>query len=216
MALNMFVVMVSDGHSIVDACNLAGRCTGFNPDVVYRWARAVFRDFLGAVSNIDDVDDQSLETELVSSKGRHPKWESLINDEGFVLEATAYVREHGYVKEAPNLTLADFVQWLKDKLCVEVCTEIARQWLLKMGFSYQQFSKGVYFDGHERADVVLHRSQYLASLDDRMLVSPLQYPLPASNIPAVIRVYHDESTFHANSDQSYYWSDGSNKALKQT
>ena len=125
--INMFAVMVSDGHSIVDACNLAGRCTGFNPDVVRRWARAVFCDFLGAVSNIDYVDDQSLETELVSSKGRHPKWESLINDEGFVLEATAYVREHGYVKGAPNLTLADFVQWLKDKLCVEVCTEIARQ-----------------------------------------------------------------------------------------
>jgi hypothetical protein len=28
-------------------------------------------------------------------------------------------------------------------------------------------------------------------------------------------VFHDESTFHANADQSFHWSDGSNQALKQ-
>ena len=37
-------------------------------------------------------------------------------------------------------------------------------WLHDMGFSYKQFSKGVYFDGHEREDVVEERKAYLAEL----------------------------------------------------
>ena len=31
----------------------------------------------------------------------------------------------------------------------------------------------------------------------------------------VIRVFHDESTFYANADQSFHWTDGSKQALKQ-
>jgi hypothetical protein len=34
-----------------------------------------------------------------------------------------------------------------------------------LGFSYQQFSKGVYFDGHESEDVVEDRKAYLAELE---------------------------------------------------
>ena len=31
----------------------------------------------------------------------------------------------------------------------------------------------------------------------------------------IIRVFHDESTLYANSDQSFHWTDGSRQALKQ-
>ena len=31
----------------------------------------------------------------------------------------------------------------------------------------------------------------------------------------IIRVYHDESTYYANADQSFYWTDGSRQILKQ-
>lgn len=66
-AMNIFSISVSEGGRIMDACNLAAKYTGFNPAVVRRWAESVFRDFFGAVSNIDDVDDETLEAELISS-----------------------------------------------------------------------------------------------------------------------------------------------------
>lgn len=31
----------------------------------------------------------------------------------------------------------------------------------------------------------------------------------------VIKIFHDESTFHSNADQTFHWSDGTAQALKQ-
>lgn len=141
-----------------------------------------------------------------------------MHDESFKLEATNFARENGYTKGAPNLTLADFVLWVVEKWEVKVCEETARVWLHDMGFSYRQFSKGIYFDGHEREDVVQHRKDYLAiltSLHHRMLCTPPSQLPPTSTPPPIIQIFHDESTFHANADQSYHWSDGSNQTLKQ-
>jgi hypothetical protein len=98
----------------------------FNAEVVRRWAKAIFRDFLFTTVNIDNVSDEVLESELSSSRGKHPKWISLIHDENFQLQAAEYVREHGYVKGAPYLTLADFVHWVNEEWGVEVCRETAR------------------------------------------------------------------------------------------
>ena len=219
MALNIFSVAVSEGHGILSACEMAGKCTSFTPRVIRQWAQAVYRDFFAETSNIDDITDDRLESELSSNRGKHPKWISLMHDEDFRLEATQYVRENGYVKGAPNLTLAEFARWVAEKWDTQVCEETARLWLHDMGFTYRQFSKGVYFDGHERDDVTQHRKTYLhtlASLDSRMITSPSQLvQTPSSVLPPIIRIFHDESTFHANADQSYHWSDGSNNALKQ-
>lgn len=80
---------------------------------------------------------------------------------------------------------------------MKVCEETARVWLHDMGFSYRQFSKGIYFDGHEQEDVVQHRKDYLAiltSLHHRMLCTPpSQLPPPTSTPPPIIRIFHDES-----------------------
>ena len=34
----------------------------------------------------------------------------------------------------------------------------ARRWLANLGFEWKRFAKGVYIDGHERADVVAYRT----------------------------------------------------------
>ena len=177
MALNVFSVAMSEGSGILEACDLASKYSFFSAKTIRSWAEALFLHFFGSISNIDDVDDKVLEDELASSRGRHPKWDSLLHDEEFKLKATEYMREHGYVKGAPNLTLADFVRWVSEVWDVKICMETARVWLHSMGFTYRQFSKGIYFDGHEREDVVDDRSKYLsrmASLEDRMITSPDQ------------------------------------------
>ena len=111
------------------------------------------------------------------------------------------------MKGAPNLTLAYiFLHWVNEKSHVQICQETARLWLHKMSFSYRQFRKGIYFDGHEHEDVEKHRNEYLAtiaSLQDRVMTSPSQYPA----VPPIISAFHDESTFYASADQSYHWSE---------
>ena len=68
------------------------------------------------------------------------------------------------MKGQPNLTALYSALWIKKECKVEIRKATARLWLNKLGFSYQVFSKGVYFDGHERADVIEHRSKYLETL----------------------------------------------------
>lgn len=120
------------------------------------------------------------------------------------------------MKGKPNLTLQQLVTWLKQEHSIDICTSTASVWLHDMGFSHKQFSKGVYFDGHEREDVVEDRKTYLAAIASyghRMWTSHSPAPNPACK--PVIRVFHDESTFYSNADQIFHWTDGSKQVLKQ-
>ena len=50
----------------------------------------------------------------------------------------------------------------------------------------------------------------MASVEGRIIT---EYPSTSpSALPPIIRVFHDEPTFHA---KSFHWSDSSNQALKQ-
>lgn len=167
------------------------------------------------LSCIENVTDEDLEEELSSSRGKHAKVVSLLEDRGFHLSAQQFMREHGYVKGKPNLTLSQFTAWVKEECGVEVCEETARRWLHEMGFTYRQFPKGVYFDGHEREDVVEDRKAYLNTLYT-LSVRILTRTTPALDPSSpLIRVFHDESTFHSNADQTFHGSDGTKQALKQ-
>ena len=215
-ALQIFSGCVCRGTGLLEACDVAAACTTFSARTIRRWATDLFGGYFSFLSTIDDVTDERLELELVSGRGKHPKWESLMADENFRKEAREYVLENGYVKGKPNMTLLEFVSWLKEHKKVEVCTSTASLWLHDMGFTHKQFSKGVYFDGHERDDVIKDRKVYLetlASYSHTMWSSHSPAPNPACR--PIIRVYHDESTFYANADQSFHWTDGSKQVLKQ-
>ena len=54
-----------EGSGIVEARAVAAKFTGFNAEVVRRWAECVFRDFLFMAANIDD---EVLEAELESDR----------------------------------------------------------------------------------------------------------------------------------------------------
>jgi hypothetical protein len=41
----------------------------------------------------------------------------------------------------------------------------AHQWLHTLGFTYERHRKGMYYDGHERSDVICHRSELLVQLE---------------------------------------------------
>ncbi len=81
---------------------------------------SVFGDFFATVSCLEDVDDDDLDRVLSSQRGCYSKFTSLINDEHFRKKATKYVRENGYKKGEPNLTLLKFCEWVKESQHVKI------------------------------------------------------------------------------------------------
>ena len=79
--------------------------------------------------------------------------------------------------------------------------------------------KGVYFDGHERDDVVKERGIFLQEMAKIGFVHPDHAPTPKSartfptdvSLPSTeargktVVFFHDESIFNANEDQHYQW-----------
>ena len=78
--------------------------------------------------------------------------------------------------------------------------------------------KGVYFDGHEREDVIAYRKDLLDKLSafDETTITP-SHPSPstADGEKKHIRIVHDESTFFSNADQTRFWNDGESQVLRQ-
>ena len=76
----------------------------------------------------------------------------------------------------------------------------------------------MYFDGHEWKDVIEDREKYLnilAELDKITICKSNPNPLLVNGQKPLIRVVHDEITFYANCDQSYFWADAHTSVIKQ-
>ena len=90
----------------------------------------------------------------------------------------------------------------------------ARRWLKKLGIVHGRYTKGVYFDGHEREDVVRYRNEVFLPLwrqhqrrfvtfeEDGSWKPPLG--LLEGEKPLVF-ITHDESTFNANDGKRQGW-----------
>lgn len=80
--------------------------------------------------------------------------------------------------------------------------------------------KGMYFDGHEREDVIESRSIFLTE----MATLEQQHPPPPAinNIPSpppssgkiLVTIVHDETAFNANDDQRFMWADDDMQVLR--
>lgn len=205
----MGTAMMSWGQGICKSAELAADVMGYSPQVTRGWAFDYFTSFADMFRvTPENVTDEDIEAQLSSSRGRgsrHPN--SLIFDEQFQLDARCFVRKNACKKGEPNLTAATFRDWIYTTYNEKICTETARRWLHDLGFGQLHHQKGVYFDGHDKADVVEHRQQFLAQLADldRKTITP-DGPAPelTEDERPIIRVVHDESTYYANCDQSYF------------
>ena len=69
------------------------------------------------------------------------------------------------VKGEPILTTAAFVSWIDDNSDYQVSLETGR-WLHELGYSRVHHQKGVYFDGHDKEDVVKERKVFLEKMNE--------------------------------------------------
>lgn len=97
-----------------------------------------------------------------------------------------------------------------------ICLNTAHRWLHCLGFRARKYSKGLYFDGHERPDVVAYRHKYLETmktLQERsrtysgndLEISTAPDPLLLQGHKETILLFHDESTVHANERPKRAW-----------
>ncbi len=162
---------------------------------------------------------------LDNKQGRYQWRGQLWSSEELNKKATSYIRENCNVKGQPNLTSDSFCSWVNECLlpnssCLEpgfprkVSVETARQWLHHLGFEVLSATKGAYFDGHERDDVVKAREDFMKEMIRVGFLHPDQAPTPKAQLsfPTDLPLASSEARdklvviFHdANDDETLQW-----------
>ena len=206
------------GCSILEAANKAAECTGYNAESVRKWALSFFSS--SCSMSKDDITDEFITDELSSDRGHHDIRYSnlLLHNEEFQLAARTYVRSNSCIKGEPNLTSHMFANWIDSNYGIHISDSTALRRLNKLGFSQLRHQKGIFFDSHDRDDVVAYRNEFLAKLDEldkKSLTYDGTIPQLEEGEKPLIRVVHDESTYFANSHQTFFWGDDETSVLRQ-
>ena len=103
-------------------------------------------------------------------QGKYQKTKSLIDDEDVKSACLSFLRS----LPAEQRTAVTFERWINSELKGQVGIEYdlsvskrtAHNWLVKLGFQYQEHRQGsAYVDGHERPDVVAHRNRFVDEMN---------------------------------------------------
>ena len=125
--------------------------------------------------------------------------------------------------------LSNEVNGLFQKITIapdNISVRTSERWMEYLGFQPTKATKGRFTDGHERADVVLYRSQFLEEfllLESRMTaykgenLEIEEEPEIKKNGKEIVLMTHDESTFYCYEGQKICWLENSkNKILPKS
>jgi hypothetical protein len=108
-------------------------------------------------------------TVIICNKGylpftpRNPRrLSSLIHNDNFSVEATAWLVQAIKSKKPPNS--AHFIDMIKRTYGKNLGKTEACKWIRSLGFKYSRTKSQIYFDGHERKDVVVYRITYVSKM----------------------------------------------------
>lgn len=171
------------------------------------------------------------------SKKEYSRKSVLQDNEELTDMAREYVIAQSSVKGRPNMTSYDFCQWVNSSLLSSVTLEpgfprsaslsTCKRWLHHMGFDIITPKNGIYIDGHERPDVKEAREQYLRRMIKLGFLHFTNAPTLEAAIPTDIEpptadkrektifIFHDETIFHANDDQTFKWGQKGEKIMKK-
>ncbi|CAI2182262.1 1432_t:CDS:2 [Funneliformis geosporum] len=146
---------------------------------------------------------------LVFIESKHHKTVCLINDENIVKKCHTWILSQG-----GTTTLLKFKEFVEEKLLVNsrilkkktIGIATAVRWLNVLGYSFQSQKQGIYYDGHERPDVIRYRQLFLDTMfsyekymskyeGENMEWIPL---ILESNGKEIIHITHDECIFYSN------------------
>ena len=203
------------GCNITEAASLAADCTGYSAYSISQWASSFFLS--SSSMSPDDLTAEFITSELASNRG-HQEADILLHDEDFKLAARTFIRTNACKKGEPNLTSQMFANWIESSYDIQISSRTAARWLNALGFSQMCHQKSVFFDGHDREDVVAYRNDLLKKLE-RLDRKSIKYdgiiPKLQEGEKPLIRVVHDESTYFANSSQTLFWGDPQTSVIRQ-
>lgn len=146
--------------------------------------------------------------------GHHERRWIVIHDDVWGKELRGYVRQFSVVKGEKNMTVEQFTSFVNSTIIPQavacgdaaglpkkiqksgISLQTARYWLHYIGCYFKQGRKDVYYDGHEREDVVEYRKQFIPRL------------MGYFNDPDVVVVFQDESIYRANEHNNFFWQIG--------
>ncbi|EJD34753.1 hypothetical protein AURDEDRAFT_75916, partial [Auricularia subglabra TFB-10046 SS5] len=157
---------------------------------------------------------------------------SLLDDEDVMLGVQRWLRTQETGTITPQLLRKHLNEVLLPALGVKrkksVSVRTAVRWMWKLGYKRRRHRKGVYWDGHERKDVVKARVAYLARMKTlaphmRAYEGASMEPEPLLQLEnddgeagdEVIVIYHDESAYHANDFSGDFWLKDGEMVLKK-
>ena len=162
-----------------------------------------------------------------SRQGAHVKTKSLINDEEVQNHCRVWLRS----QTPDNISGRTFSQWVRMSLhsqlnlrdAINVHERTAQKWLHYLGYAPTVYQQGLYFDGHERPDVVKYRARFLdeiASYQRRMFtyvgddLETAIHPELRDDERPIVLVTHDESCFSSNDGSKTIWMEKDRRPLR--
>ena len=153
-----------------------------------------------------------------TKRGCHRKIKSVIMDQDIRDQCLVALRQMPANARKPRTFMKALNEDILLQSNIAVGERTATRWMHLLGFSRTPNSKGIYYDGHERPDVVISRMQYLDAMlgyESRMRIytdgscKDMEIetnPLCTTQREVVI-LSHDESCFWANDDKKTQWTE---------
>jgi len=239
-------MVVKNGRRGIDASERAAEAQGF----ARKWGGRLVRQWVRRWLTVRALPK--------SSRGRHTKSYSLLDDPAIRAELCSYLRSNKWAMNPAKLaefsqktiipTAADkylrhiveeemphglkryleveLFPRIQEKVVKGITIETARQFLHREGFRYVEHKKGLYYDGHERPDVVEYRQKVFIPQMDAYRKRLVEYSpdnleeevtKPPDNYvePRLVLVPQDEMTAQANDGLKKSWVPEGEQPLKK-
>src|SRR5205085_3091025 len=103
----------------------------------------------------------------ISRRGNHAKIWSLLLHEDLKLNITEYLRANKF-----KITVHQFTKFVEEEAIAAfgiegkkiICRKTARTWLHYLSWDYKDHSKSIFFDEHERDDIVAYWKCFLEQM----------------------------------------------------
>ena len=110
--------------------------------------------------------------------------------------------------------LADVILPRFDQYKNLISDRTAQRWMHNLGLTVKAYSKCLYYDGHERADVILYRHQYGSQLKELCkrevhylgpYCDQIVYPELEGSVWKIVRVYQNKCTIQTHKEPLKGW-----------
>ncbi|KAI9329106.1 hypothetical protein BD770DRAFT_477956 [Pilaira anomala] len=150
-------------------------------------------------------------------QGVHVKRVSFLSDNDVKLKVLEMIKK----TKPQHRTIDKILEFIDEEIVPSllgvtgnICATTLSNYLYEWGYAYRKNEKAIFFDGHERTDVVEYRDAWSKRMVDYMERSEFYegedmekvlQPVLEDGEKKIVFVTHDESTFYANDGKREFW-----------